>query len=188
MQAPASKHYFQRPFQSRSFVDTSGPAPRIPGKTAQAVTPFPAERTVRFKSSSRNFLISLSSCNDNGEECAVVTIGRGVRARVPLEVLNRLNDSYGGLIAASRVSDETFRILHASIIRGGVTKTNIAITLVWFMNESDAFASFINAQLMADGSGASASHTPVQLGDVVLAPAQTAILMAPLASPSPAAR
>ncbi len=146
---------------------------------AEEVTPFPGERTVRFKSSNRNFLVTLSSCNDNGEECALVTIGRGVKAKLPLEVLNKLNDHYGGLIAASRVNDETFRILHASIIRGGVTKTNVAITLVWFVNESDAFASFINAQLVADGGSTSGPDRPVQLGEVVLTPAQMADLMRP---------
>lgn len=142
---------------------------------AEEVTPSPADRAVRFKSGKRNFLVTLSACNDKGEECAVVTIGRGVKAKLPLEVLNRLNDRYGGLIAASRVNDEAFRMLHATIIRGGVTKTNLAINLVWFVNESEAFATFISAQLVAEG-GPEATR-PVALGEVVLTPGQMESLM-----------
>jgi hypothetical protein len=139
---------------------------------AEEVAPSAAERFVRFKSGTRNFLVALSSCNEKGEECALVTIGRGVKSKLPLEVLNKLNGRYRGLIAANRGAEDTFTLFHASILSGGVTRKNIAVNLVWFVNESQAFADFIQSQLVASidpsAKAIASTDTPQLLGEFIL--------------------
>lgn len=140
---------------------------------AEEVTPSAAEKFVRFKSGTRNFLVTLSSCNEKGEECALVTIGRGVKSRLPLEVLNKLNGRYRGLIAANRGTEDTFTLFHATILSGGVTRKNIAVNLVWFVNESQAFADFIQSQHVASADPSAKTMPPPAgasplLGEVIL--------------------
>jgi hypothetical protein len=139
---------------------------------AEEVTPSAAERFVRFKSGTRNFVVTLNSCNEKGEECSLVTIGRGVKSRLPLEVLNKLNGRYRGLIAANRGAEDTFTLFHATILSGGVTRKNIAVDLVWFVNESQAFADFIQSQLVASADPSAKTTEPAGapqlLGEVIL--------------------
>lgn len=141
---------------------------------AEEVTPSTEDNVVRFKSSGRNYFVTLGACDEASGGCALATIGRVLKARLPIEVLNKVNAKYDGLISASRVNDASFKLVHSTIISGGVSTKNLAVNLVWYVNESPEFEAFIKSQLVAENP---ASRPDLQnvgaglpLGDVVLTP------------------
>jgi hypothetical protein len=159
---------------------------------AENVTPSATERIVRFTSGGRNYFVSLNVCDEATGVCSVVTIGRAIKARLPLEVLNKLNERYNGLISATRMTDTTFKMVHASVVGGGVTKSNVAVNIVWYVNETPQLETFIKSQLVAEAFG---KRPDVQnlgaglpLGDVVLSPDDVNTLVDSLRVPSAATR
>ncbi|MEQ1752676.1 MAG: YbjN domain-containing protein [Micropepsaceae bacterium] len=141
---------------------------------AEEVTPSTEGNVVRFKSSGRNYFVTLGACDEASGTCALATIGRVLKAKLPIEVLNRINAKYDGLISAARVSDASFRLVHSTIISGGVTTKNLAVNLVWYVNETPEFESFIKSQLVAENPASRPDLQNVSaglpLGDVVLTP------------------
>ena len=116
---------------------------------AEDVKPGKDPKVLTFKSSAKNYVVIISECDETGKSCALVTIGRAIKAKLPLEVLNKLNDRYSGLISAMRIDQDTIALFHAAIIGGGVTASNIAINMVWYVNETPQFEAFITSQLVA---------------------------------------
>lgn len=141
---------------------------------AEDVTQSDADKVVRFKSGGRNYVVSLSVCEEATGLCSVVTIGRGIKAKLPIEVLNKLNLQYNGLLTATRLSDTTFRMVHATVLGGGVLKSNVAVNLVWYVNETPQFEAFIKSQLVAEAFGRRpdiqnvSENSKLPLGDIVL--------------------
>lgn len=157
---------------------------------AEGVTPSTTEKVVRFTSGGRNYFVSLNVCDEASGACSVVTVGRAIKARLPLEVLNKLNDRYNGLIAATRLNDSSFKMVHATVVGGGVTKSNVAVNIVWYVNETPQFETFIKSQLVAEAFG---KRPDIQnlgeglpLGDVVLSPDDVDSLVDTLRVPSAA--
>jgi hypothetical protein len=159
---------------------------------AEDVTPSATEKVVQFKSGGRNFFVSLSGCDEATAVCSVVAIGRAIKAKLPLEVLNKLNERYSGLISATRLNETSFKMVHASVVSGGVTKSNVAVNIVWYVNESPQFESFIKSQLVAEAFGKRPDiqnlSEGLPLGDVVLSPDEVNTLVDALHVPSPATR
>lgn len=159
---------------------------------AEDVTPSTTEKIVRFKSGGRNYFVSLNVCDEATAVCSVVAIGRAVKARLPLEVLNKLNERYNGLISATRMNDTTFKMVHATVVGGGVTKSNVAVNIVWYVNESPQFEAFIKSQLVAEAFGKRPDiqnlGAGLPLGDVVLSADDMDTLVGTLRVPSAATR
>lgn len=116
---------------------------------AEDVKPGKNPNILTFKSGARSYIVVLSECDETGKNCALATIGRAIKAKLPLEVLNKVNDRYSGLVSASRIDENTIALFHAAIVGGGVTANNIAINMVWYVNETPQFEEFIKSQLVA---------------------------------------
>ena len=155
---------------------------------AEEVTPATDERVVRFKSSGRNFFVTLGACDEQTELCGLATIGRVLKAKLPIEVLNKVNRKYDGLVSAARVKEDSFRLVHSTIIAGGVSAKNIAVNLVWYVNESPEFETFIKSQLVAENPASRPDLQNVSagwpIGDVVLSPEEISRLAEKLHLPS----
>lgn len=155
---------------------------------AEDVKPSSQEKVVLFKSGSRNYFVALNVCEEATHLCSVVSIGRAIKAKLPLEVLNKINEKYNGLVAATRISDSSFKMVHATVVGGGVTKNNIAVNLVWYVNETPEFETFIKSQLIAEATRARPDVQNVSaglpLGDVVLAPGEISALVEKLHLPT----
>jgi hypothetical protein len=157
---------------------------------AEDVTPSTTEKVVQFKSGGRNYFVSLSVCDDATAVCSVITIGRAIKAKLPLEVLNKLNERYNGLISATRLNDTSFKMVHSSVVGGGVTKSNVAVNIVWYVNETPQFETFVKSQLVAEAFGKRPDiqdlGAGLPLGDVVLSPDDVDTLVDTLRVPSAA--
>lgn len=155
---------------------------------AEEVTPAAEENVVRFKSAGRNFFVTLGACDEQAGLCGMATIGRVLKAKLPIEVLNKINRKYDGLIAAARVNEASFRLVHSTIIAGGVSSKNIAVNLVWYVNESPEFETFIKSQLVAENPASRPDLQNVSagwpIGDVVLSPEEISSLTEKLNFPS----
>lgn len=116
---------------------------------AEDVKPGEGSNVLTFKSGARNYIVILSECDETAKNCSLAAIGRAIKAKLPLEVLNKVNDRYGGLVSASRIDENTIALFHATILGGGVTANNIAINMVWYVNETPQFENFIKSQLVA---------------------------------------
>lgn len=155
---------------------------------AEDVTPSVQDKTVQFKSGGRNYFVTLSACDEATGVCSVVAIGRAIKAKLPLEILNKLNERYKGLASATRLNDTAFKIVHAMIVGGGVTKNNVAVNIVWYVNETPQFEAFVKSQLVAEAFGKRPDVQDVSaglpLGDIVLSSDEMNALAASLRMPS----
>jgi len=159
---------------------------------AEDVTPSATGKVVLFKSGGRNYFVALNVCDEAADVCTVITIGRAIKAKLPLEVLNKLNERYNGLVSSTRLNETSFKMVHASVVGGGVTKSNVAVNIVWYVNETPQFESFIKSQLVAEAFGKRPDiqnlGAGLPLGDVVLTPDEVNTLADSLRVPSAATR
>lgn len=164
------------PEETIQNVSLDGLAAILTEAGAEEVTQSAEDKIVRFQSGGRNYFVALSACEEASGLCSVVTVGRAIKAKLPLEVLNRLNQQYNGLVSATRLSETTFRMVHATVLGGGVLKTNVAVNIVWYVNETPQFEAFIKSQLVAEAFGRRpdvqnvSENAKLPLGDIVLSP------------------